>query len=628
VRAPIFLQRASWFSLLTLALSLLPLAAQQSSVSKQSSPSSLVLKRTVRRVILDVVVADSDRKPVRGLTQQDFSVTEDDRRQQILSFDVHDLDSAFTPPSLPPLPPDTFVNVPTAPERGPLYILLLDMVNTEVTDQLWARQQLLKFMKDKPSGTRFAIFVISDGLHLIQGFTSDKNQLSAVADPDRPRAHLPRVFLNGNNSGRGDRVFMISIFTDIAQYLNGLSGRKNLMWFSGAFPMRTAPSDEDSPDLREDIKRAINAMVRSQVAIYPVDVRGVMVDDAHAPGGATAEGRGMYSDFRSGGAVAGGSTATPNASAPTARAGARPGAGTGYSLLASSYMSEDEIAHATGGHAYYSTNDLKGALAEATELGGSYYSLTYSPSNENYDGKLRSIHVELSQRGYHMEYRSSYYADDPDSPRQRARSAASQSPDQPAASRAGDSLYANMQHGAPMAHELFFRAHIHTVGTPAMGTPEQMANLAQQPAYFRARRKNRPAKPLPPVELQTYLIDYTLSARQSSPGATAERPPVMEVAAAAFDADSRMLNAIVQPTEAAAPISWGASQEKIYRVQQQLDVPMNATSIRLAVRDVSTDHVGTLEVPLPLASEPQTQAPRAASSQPSPAPDSRHAKPN
>jgi hypothetical protein len=35
---------------------------------------------------------------------------------------------------------------------------------------------------------------------------------------------------------------------------------------------------------------------------------------------------------------------------------------------------------------------------------------------------------------------------------------------------------------------------------------------------------------------------------------------------------------------------------------------LNATSIRLAVKDVSTDRVGTMELTLPLAAEPQTQA--------------------
>ena len=50
------------------------------------------------------------------------------------------------------------------------------------------------------------------------------------------------------------------------------------------------------------------------------------------------------------------------------------------------------------------------------------------------------------------------------------------------------------------------------------------------------------------------------------------------------------------------------AEQKIYRVQQKMDVPLKAVSLRVAVRDVTTDHIGTLEVPLPLPPEPETQA--------------------
>jgi hypothetical protein len=41
---------------------------------------------------------------------------------------------------------------------------------------------------------------------------------------------------------------------------------------------------------------------------------------------------------------------------------------------------------------------------------------------------------------------------------------------------------------------------------------------------------------------------------------------------------------------------------------QQIDVPVSATSIRIAVRDTSTNRVGALEIPLPLAPEPDIRA--------------------
>jgi VWFA-related protein len=190
------------FAAALLFCSLHSLFAKQKTHSLPSGqqPSDLVFKSEVKRVILDVVVTDSQGKPVQNLTEQDFSVTEDGHPQQILSFDVHDLQSievnnlepAPEFDKLASLPPNTLINAPRAPEHGPLYVLLLDLVNTETEDQPYARRQLLQFVGSKPQGTRFAIFVLSDGLHLVQGFTDDEKQLYAALDPAHPRPHLPR----------------------------------------------------------------------------------------------------------------------------------------------------------------------------------------------------------------------------------------------------------------------------------------------------------------------------------------------------------------------------------------------------------------------------------------------------
>ena len=141
----------------------------------ESRNSSIpVFRKSVHRVILDVVVTDANEKPVRGLTRDDFAVAEDGKPQRVLSFDVHDFEAPpEMPPSMSALPPNTYMNVPTAPERGPLYVVLYDMVNMNMDDQGTARKQLLSFITNKPAGTRFAIFVLSDGLRLIQGFTAD-----------------------------------------------------------------------------------------------------------------------------------------------------------------------------------------------------------------------------------------------------------------------------------------------------------------------------------------------------------------------------------------------------------------------------------------------------------------------
>ena len=152
--------------------------ASQNTASTQAeteASDTLTFRTTVRRVIVDVVVRDSNNKPVHGLTASDFFIFEDGHPQSLLAFDVHNFDtpSISLPANSPHLAVNSFVNIPIVPEHGPLYVILYDLVNMEDDDQIDARRQILKFIKSKPAGTRFAIYVRTDGLYLVQGFTAD-----------------------------------------------------------------------------------------------------------------------------------------------------------------------------------------------------------------------------------------------------------------------------------------------------------------------------------------------------------------------------------------------------------------------------------------------------------------------
>ena len=120
-----------------------------------------------------------------------------------------------------------------------------------------------------------------------------------------------------------------------------------------------------------------------------------------------------------------------------------------------------------------------------------------------------------------------------------------------------------------------------------------MANLAEQPAYFKKRKKDRPAKPLPPVELQAYSVDYTVVGRQ----------PSLEVAAAVYDSEGTMLNGDVEEASSSGS-STRAGDGSYFRIQQRIDVPAKAKTMRFAVRDATTDRVGAMEISLPLKTEP------------------------
>ncbi len=329
-----------------------------------SNPSeSYSIKATVRRVVVDVVVTDSQGAPKRGLTEKDFSVAEDGKSQRILSFDPHK-DDVWTGILPANVPPNTFIDLPREPEEGPLYVLLYDMVNTgyipgdpdhvDTATEIFARQQLVKFIAGKPPGSRFALLAISDGLHLIQGFTTDKKLLNAALDPEGKTPHMPKVFLYSPNYHPLDPYYYLAVMKEIGHYLEGIPGRKNIIWVSKLFPFAVFASGP--ADVVPEVRKELAAMAAAQIAIYPIDASGCC------------------------------------------------GVG-GQNLV------EDEVAEQTGGHAFYNSNDLVDSITKADNDGEVYYTLSYSSTNKNYDGKLRRIEVKLAQQGYHLAYRREYYAD-------------------------------------------------------------------------------------------------------------------------------------------------------------------------------------------------------------------------
>jgi VWFA-related protein len=552
--------------------------AQVDKDNSLTAPQGPIFQLDVRRVPVDVVVTDKQGNPVRGLTRDDFAVKEDNKDQTVLSFEYLDgSHPSFVPPKLPALPANTYVNLPDAPEQGPLYVLYYDMVNTPMEDQMSAHKQLLDFVDNAAPGTRFALFVNAKGMHLVQGFTSDHALLHAAIISKGPGPHLPPVFLYASTYGARDAGAALSNLKFLAEYMSGIPGRKNLLWISSMFPIPVGPSRAGNgpvegamgsrtaagPEfldltelLKESIHKTYSAMMRSQIALYPVDLKGVANDDV--PANAIID-----------------------------------------------HQNLDVIASSTGGHAFYGNNRLQVLLDKAVESGESYYALSYAPDNANFDGSERHIEVTVpgSTKGqYTLTYRTLYYAE-PDNPVKQPVHKNDVLQARFVAAKAADTLYANIEHGAPMLHDLLFSAHLATDGKPVMATAKQMLELVDSPNYFLTRRKEQVQKPLTPVRLQKYVIDYgVIDPRLKSPAPGNDTPATLEFAAAAYDEDGRLLNSVLNEGQAPTAVKPDGKPAP-FRAQQELEVPPGAAWLRLAVRDKLDNRTGTLEVQLPLKRE-------------------------
>ena len=608
----------------------IPLAAAQ-----QSSEPITTLHANTNLVVVDVVVTDAHDNPVHQLTAADFSLFENNREQQIKVFEEHSANQSTAQPPALHLDPGTFSNYSPAPANGALNILVLDTLNTPLQDQPYVRAQLLAYLKEVPAGERIAIFGLSQQLHLILGFSSDLEALRAAlnskkagskgsplfdnpmtgdaAGDDNPmlenatemaRLSNPSVANETRTTGPIGQLailqqflaeqqsfqiqlrvrYTLDAFNQLGRYLSNLPGRKNLIWFSGAFPITILPNgDLEDPfgvvaTYEDEFRKTVNLMARSQVAVYPIDARGLMAPPML---NAANSGRGFS------GNPAAYNKELNNFSQRTA----------------AEQSTMTEMAEATGGKAYYNTNGLKEAVQNAVEAGSNYYTLAYSPSNPDWKGDYRKIRVALARKGLNLAYRRGYYADDPSTPVHHGEpkvTASDQAPYEP--------MRVAMLRGGPEPAEVVFLSKIRPVST------EQEAELA--PGNEANGKTTGPYR--------RYNIQFAVPAAGIScpAGADDVRHCEVEFLTFVYDTEGNLLVSQINAIKANIPPSrLAAVQKQGLQYRQQISVPLKGEHyFRIGVHDMVSDRVGALELPVAKVSRlPALNAPLAAAPPATPA---------
>jgi len=506
-------------------------------------------------VVVDVVVQDSAGNPVHGLSGKDFAVSENKKPQTIKTFDEHsaaDLSHIKLPPPLH-LPPGTFTDYQPVADDSTLNVLLLDALNTPMKDQAYVRYQLQQFVKNEKPGTRVAIFGLTNHLILLQGFSSDPEVLKAAVEHRLiPRASVLLDDAAGSNTDPDSlsdimtqagasatavagvqqfeaesasfqtqmRIdYTVAAFENMARYLMSFPGRKNLIWFSGSFPLTIFPDPSlENPfavenDAGDQLREASNLLDRARVAVYPIDARGLqtlpMFDASRSGRGYASNPGKMGSDIAA------------------------------FSQQnAEEHMAMAQIADDTGGHAFYNTNGLAAAVGKAIEAGSNYYTLTYTPTNRDQKGDYRSIQVQLGQefasRGLKLSYRRGYYAEDAKARRAVPSSlTGSASPAAPAAAPAtGSAAYAMqaMQRGSPTPSEILFKVRVlpDSTGTEETVAPRNQLNpAANVKGPFRRYDLDFAALP----------TDFSFPLQTNG-----RRHASIEFVAMVYDADGKLLN--------------------------------------------------------------------------------------
>ena len=389
----------------------------------QSQPPSRFRSR-LDLISVDVIVRDKAGAVVRGLTADDFEIREDGRPQQVSSFSFEEItqetlpalatpdllagvearlaeDMARTPAGAKPVDPGA---VPTAMTSEMvagrrLIALVFDISSMQPEDVQRAVDSARKYVEEQMTAADLiAVTTIGSTLSVLTDFTADRSTVTAalgtLAYTDGTATEVPAATTAASeeaadaaddDTATTDAAELDMFNNDVrlralktlAEALSLIEQKKAILYFSAGM----ARSGQDN---QVELRSAINAAVRANVAIYPIDTRGLQ---AVVPGGDARQASGRGQALFSGRGVQ-----------------------QQFAQLSSSQDTLTSLAADTGGRAFTDSNDFGEAFARVQRDMSAYYLLGYSSTNTARDGRFRRIQVRM-KRGLRVEARAGYYAD-------------------------------------------------------------------------------------------------------------------------------------------------------------------------------------------------------------------------
>jgi len=392
--------------LLLLSFFLLPaLAAAQQAGQKPAAPpakTQFVFHSNTRLVVEAVTVNDKDGKPISGLTAKDFQITEDNVPQSISVCEYQQLNDASPPPPPPAsiaAPTTTYTIAPETPGNTRytdrrLVVLYFDMTAMPTPDQLRALDAAQSFIAKqlRPADLVAVMTYEGAGVKVKQDFTSNRDLIEEAlskivvaigagfdeADADAAASDTGSAF------GQDDSEFnvfntnrQLAALQTAVNMLAPLSEKKSLVYFASGLNL-------NGVDNQAQLQATTNAAIRANVALYPLDARGLV---ASAPMGDATQGS------------SGGSAMYTGQAAKAYQ-----------DRLIRSQDTLYALGSDTGGKAIFDTNDLSRGIATARDAIGSYYILGYYTTNATLDGKYRRVKVSVvGHADAKLAYRTGYY---------------------------------------------------------------------------------------------------------------------------------------------------------------------------------------------------------------------------
>jgi len=411
---------------------------------------SITIRTNTRLVVVDVVVTNKKGQPVTGLKREDFTVEENGKKQKVSVFVPPGAPNATKPAPTPagilsnrPEHVGPSAGVPTV-------LLLDACNSPFKDQSYARSQMLKYVVEQGQSGHPLAVLTLTDRVRVLQQFTSDPQVLMTAIKNLKPEEQIlqpapPPPESHGISSGLApvasamiasaqlaaqqfqdmqlgydlERRTLITIeaMKALSRILGGLPGRKNVVWLTASLPFDLIPEDRNVTDAElladlpgqghqrsvavnaagslaaesrqvhgQEIKEAEAELTSTNIAIYPVDLTGLM---SGMESSATQQGS-VYSD-----------TALTNRVI------------SGLNAQQSSQGTMREVALQTGGKAYLNQNEIKDGITLAVADGQVSYTLGYYPENKKWDGRFRSLKVKVDQGDTELRYRKGFFAIEP-----------------------------------------------------------------------------------------------------------------------------------------------------------------------------------------------------------------------
>jgi VWFA-related protein len=374
--------------------------------SRGQEPSDYLFYAQSDLVLVNVTVRDKTGKFVLGLKPENFTVLEDNKPQKIVSFDVENID--VVPPldvtqakPLPTLAPGRTSPAASQPDTATqfkdrrLIVLFFDLSAME-PDEIDHAVTSAEHYIDTQMAPADLVSIISLGSSLLvnQDFTADQALLKKQLD--RFSSGSGQGFeqgTTGTTEGTPDtgqpftaddteyNIFntdrRLEALRSVAERLGHVQQKKSLIYFSSGM-------DRTGIENQSELRAAVNAAVRSNLAIYTMDMRGLQA--------LVAGGEAQNASLRGVSAYSGQST---------------------LNALNSNFTTQETLvtlASDTGGHAFLDSNDFSKIFKGVQQDTSTYYLLGYHSANQAHDGHYRRIAVKSNVPGLKVDSRRGYYA--------------------------------------------------------------------------------------------------------------------------------------------------------------------------------------------------------------------------